>query len=368
MRTHSLEERNREVLAAIVRTYIATGQPVGSHTISHRRRDRLSPATIRNTMADLEAEGYLQQPHTSAGRVPTDKAYRFYVEHLARPGRHLHRSEEDRIRREIHGTMEGPQAILERASHVLSLVTHNIGIVVSATAADTVLQHIEFVRLADRRVLVVLAPRGAPVRSRVVRVDEETQQDELDRIANCLNRNFTGWRLEAARNEITRLLQEERARYDELLRRLASLWRQGILESEVSAGVYLEGASHLMGRPELDNPQLLRDLLRALEEKGTPDPTHYRLHPGSGVLGVETGPGFHWARHRSPDERFCVDRRALHHGWRIGGPGGGSGTAAHALRASHLRRLGGGAAGRRGNGAPVATRSWTRRPSWKRTK
>ena len=267
MRTHSLEERNREVLAAIIRTYIATGQPVGSHTISHRRRDRLSPATIRNTMADLEADGYLHQPHTSAGRVPTDKAYRFYVEHLARPGRHLHRSEEDRIRREIHGTTEGPQAILERASHVLSLVTHNIGIVVSATAADTVLQHIEFVRLADRRVLVVLAPRGAPVRSRVVRVDEETQQDELDRIANYLNCNFAGWRLEAARNEITRLLQEERARYDELLRQLASLWRQGILESEISAGVYLEGASHLMGRPELDNPQLLRDLLRVLEEK-----------------------------------------------------------------------------------------------------
>ena len=267
MRTHGLEGRNQEVLAAIIRTYISTGQPVGSQTISHRRRDRLSPATIRNTMADLETDGYLHQPHTSAGRVPTGKAYRFYVEHLARPVRHLPRKEEERIRREIRGTTEGPQAILERASHVLSLVTHNLAIVVSATAADTVLEHIEFVRLAERRVLVVLTPRGAPARSRVVRVDEESQQDELDRIANYLNCNFAGWRLEAARNEITRLLQEERARYDELLLQLARLWRQGILESEASAGVYLEGASHLMGRPELDDPQVLRDLLRALEEK-----------------------------------------------------------------------------------------------------
>ncbi len=267
MWTHGLEGRNREVLAVIIRTYIATGQPVGSLTISHRRRDRLSPATIRNTMADLEAAGYLRQPHTSAGRIPTGKAYQFYVEHLARPVRHLPRKEEERIRREIQGTTEGPQAILERASHVLSRVTHNIGIVVSATASDTVLEHIEFVRLAERRVLVLLAPRGSPARSRVVRVEEEFHQDELDRVANYLNCNFAGWRLAAARNEITRLMQEERARYDELLRRLAKLWRLGILESDASAGVYLEGTSHLMGRPELDNPQVLRDLLRALEEK-----------------------------------------------------------------------------------------------------
>ena len=268
MRTYSLEGRNREVLAVIIRTHIATGEPVGSRTISSQRRVGGSPATVRNTMADLEAAGYLRQPHTSAGRVPTGKAYRFYVEHIARPGRHLHRREEEQIRCEIHGgAAESPQAILERASRVLSLVTHNIGIVVSATAADTVLHHIEFVRLADRRVLVVLAPRGAPAQSRVVRLDEEFQQNELDRIAHYLNCNFSGWSLQAARNEITRLLDEERARYDELLRRLARLWRQGILESESSGGVYLEGASHLMGRPELENPQVLRDLLRALEEK-----------------------------------------------------------------------------------------------------
>lgn len=268
MQNFRLEGRTREVLASTIRTYIATGEPVGSRTISRKRRDKLSAATIRNTMADLEAAGYLEQPHTSAGRVPTEKAYRFYVGQIARSGLHLNRSDEELIRQQIHcGAAESPEALLERASHVLSLVTRNVGIVVSATAADTVLQHIQFVRLSDNRVLVILAPRGAPVRSRVVRSEEEFRQEELDRIANYLNQNFAGWRLEAARNEIQRRLEEERARYDELLRRLAMLWRQGILEGDAATGVYLEGASHLMGRPELDNPQVLRDLLRALEEK-----------------------------------------------------------------------------------------------------
>ncbi len=267
MQSFKLETRNREVLATTVRNYITTGQPVASRTISRKRRDSLSAATIRNIMAELEEAGYLEQPHTSSGRIPTEKAYRFYVEHVVRPGP-LNRDDQELIQHEIHcGAAESPEAILERASHVLSLVTQNVGIVVSATAADTVLEQIQFVHLSDHRVLVILEPRGAPVRSRVIRLEEEFPQDELDRIAAYLNRNFAGWRLEAARKEIVRRLEEERALYDELLRHLAALWRQGILEADAATGVYLEGASHLMGRPELDNPQVLRNLLRALEEK-----------------------------------------------------------------------------------------------------
>ncbi len=268
MQSFKLESRNREVLASTVRTYIATGEPVGSLTISRKRKDGLSSATIRSIMAELETAGYLEQPHTSAGRVPTEKAYRFYVERVARPGRHLNRNEEEMIRHEIHcGASEGLDALMERASHVLSIITRNVGIVAPATASETVLQHVQFIRLSDSRVLVILEPRGAPMRSRAVRVEEDFRQEELDSIANYLNGNFAGWRLEAARNEIQRRLEEERARFDELLRRLAALWRQGILETDAAPGVYLEGASHLMGRPELDDPQVLRELLRALEEK-----------------------------------------------------------------------------------------------------
>jgi heat-inducible transcriptional repressor len=267
MRNFVLGARDLEVLAATIRTFIATGEPVGSRTISRLRDDGLSAATIRNIMADLEEAGYLEQPHTSAGRVPTEKAYRFYVEHLTQPAA-LQPGEEEMIRAEIRsGAGDGPEAILEHASHVLSLVTRNIGLVISATAADTVLQHIRFMQLGDQRVLVVLTPRGAPVRSRVVRAEQQFTQDELDRIANYLNHNFTGWRLELARSEILRRLEEERAMYDELLRHLGLLWKQGILDADAATGVYVEGTSHLMGRPELENPKLLRELLRTLEEK-----------------------------------------------------------------------------------------------------
>lgn len=267
MHNFKLEGRNREVLAATIRTFIATGDPVGSRTIARQRRDGLSPATIRNSLSDLEAAGYLEQPHTSAGRVPTEKAYLFYIEEVARRSQHLNRSDEELIRQEIHaGMADLPEVILERGSHVLSMVTHNVGIVVSATAADTVLTSIHMVPLSDHRVLVAVEPRGAPVRSRVIRVDRDYTQDELERVSNYLNQNFAGWRLEAARREIIRRLEEERALYDEVLRRLAALWRQGILDAEAT-GVYLEGASHLMGRPELSSPQALRNLMRALEEK-----------------------------------------------------------------------------------------------------
>ena len=267
MQSFSLEKRSLEVLAATIRTYVNTAEPVGSRTISRQRNDRLSAATIRNIMSDLEEAGYLEQPHTSAGRVPTEKAYRLYVEQIARPAQ-LSASDADLIRDEMHcGATESTQAVLEHASHALSMVTRNVGIVLPAAPSDAVLRNIHFVLLADQRVLVVVTPRGAPIRNRVIRIDRQFKQDELDRIANYLNANFTGWRLAAARNEIARRLEEERALYDELLRHLAALWRQGILDADAVTGLYLEGASHLMERPELDNPRLLRDLLRALEEK-----------------------------------------------------------------------------------------------------
>jgi heat-inducible transcriptional repressor len=262
-----LEGRNREVLAATIRSFILTGEPVGSRTISRKRRDGLSAATIRNIMADLEAAGYLEQPHTSAGRVPTEKAYRFYVAHVARPERYQNSNDAELIRRQLRRDESRPQTILERASHVLATISRNVGVVVAPTAADLVLHHIQLVALSDNRVLVLVEPRGAPTRSRMVRMDEEIPQDELGRIANYLNQNFTGWRLEAARAEIVRRLEEERALYDALLRGLAVLWRKGFLPPEGAAEIYLDGASNLMDRPELADPGMLRELLRTLEEK-----------------------------------------------------------------------------------------------------
>src|SRR5574337_515079 len=147
------EKRNQQILADVVRTYIETGEPVSSRVVSRRYGEALSPATIRNVMADLEEGGYLYQPHTSAGRVPTAAAYRFFVEQVAAQAT---ASPEDRqwIRRELDAA-QTPEAVMERASHVLSAVSRGLGIFISPPLSRTLVEHVRFLAVPDRRVLVV---------------------------------------------------------------------------------------------------------------------------------------------------------------------------------------------------------------------
>ncbi len=256
-----LTGRNLEILNAIIRSYIATGEPVGSKTVSQRRKDGLSPASIRNVMAELEEDGYLTQPHTSAGRVPTDKALRFYVQHLTAP--RLQRSDADFVEVSLRqaGTLEERMGL---SSRVLAALTRQVGLVVLAPLSQAVLQHVQFLRLSDRRVLIVLVARGEVVRDRVVQLGEDVLQDELDRIANYINHNFAGWQLAEARQEILRRIEEERAAYDAILRRLRLLCVQGFLSADSDARVYLEGMPNLV---EILDTERARDLLRAMEEK-----------------------------------------------------------------------------------------------------
>src|SRR5579872_1929078 len=152
-------ERNRQILAAIVRAYIESGEPVSSRSISRRHVESLSPATIRNVMADLEEEGFLYQPHTSAGRVPTAAAYRFFVEQVTAQAT---ASPEDRqwIRRELE-TAQTPEAVMERASQVLAAVSRGLGIFISPPLVRSVVEHVRFLLLPDHRVLVVLVTEGS---------------------------------------------------------------------------------------------------------------------------------------------------------------------------------------------------------------
>jgi heat-inducible transcriptional repressor len=181
-----LRSRHQEVLNCIVRAYIETGEPVGSRTISRRRADSLSPASIRNVMADLGEEGYLAQPHTSAGRVPTEKAFRYYVKSLT--ASRMAAAESERLRNafsELH-TVE---AQVERSSHVLVELTRNVGIAAAIPEMAQELDQIELVPLADRRVLMVLATRDHLVRNRVVALDEAITPEELVSIRNYVNQS-----------------------------------------------------------------------------------------------------------------------------------------------------------------------------------
>jgi heat-inducible transcriptional repressor len=255
-------DREREILTAIVETFIATGDPVGSRTLARSNREGLSPATIRNVMADLADAGYLEQPHTSAGRVPSSEAYRYYVEQLTGKAS-LSQEDQGIIKDSLHGVSD-VQEFMERTSHVLSLISHNVGITVAVGGPKNALEHVYFSRLGDQKVLAVLVTRSGLVRDRVLRLD--LPQDHLDAAARFINENFRGWTMEAMRAELARRLEQERSEYDRLMKSVEQLYRQGALTADETAQVvFVEGASNLVTGEQ--DRQRLQELLQTLEEK-----------------------------------------------------------------------------------------------------
>ncbi len=255
-------EREREILTAIVETFIATGDPVGSRTLARSNREGLSPATIRNVMADLADAGYLEQPHTSAGRIPSSEAYRYYVEQLTGKAS-LSQEDQGIIKDSLRGVSD-VQEFMERTSHVLSLISHNVGITVAVGGPKNALEHVYFSRLGDQKVLAVLVTRSGLVRDRVLRLD--LPQDDLDAAARFINENFRGWTMEAMRAELARRLEQERSEYDRLMKSVEQLYRQGALAADESAqAVFVEGASNLVTGEQ--DRQRLQELLQTLEEK-----------------------------------------------------------------------------------------------------
>jgi heat-inducible transcriptional repressor len=253
-----------EVLHAIVQAYIETGQPVASRTIARRRRDNLSAATIRNIMADLADLGYLDQPHTSAGRVPTAKAFRHFVQSVA--ASRLLNDELARVREALghHQTIE---QCAEQTSHLLTELTRNVGIAAAIPTDAQQLDQIELLLLPDRRVLMVVVTRDGEVRNQLATLSEPVTQDELQSIRNYVNLHFTGWTLASIRRELGRRLERENAAYDSLLHKLTLLYSQGLLDISLTPAVFLEGASNLVGLDLHLTKEKMRELFRALEEK-----------------------------------------------------------------------------------------------------
>ena len=252
------------ILHSIVECYIETGEPVASRTVARRLGGGLSPATIRNVMADLYDEGWLAQPHTSAGRVPTAKAFRSYIHSLVRPMLQGHVSE--KLREEL-GHLSTIEARIERSSQILTEMTSSIGIAAAIPTSAQTLDQIELVGLSDNRVLMIVITRDRMVRNRVVALSEHVSSDELSSIRNYINRNFSGWKLSEVHAELQRRLQRESAAYDALLRKLTMLYANGLFEILPSPEVHLEGASYLVGLDLHLTREKMRELFRALEEK-----------------------------------------------------------------------------------------------------
>jgi heat-inducible transcriptional repressor len=287
MRTSALQERrNRQILADIVRTYIETGEPVSSRAISKRFEEILSTATIRNIMVDLEEGGFLYQPHTSAGRVPTAAAYRFFAQEIATQAT-ISAVDKEWIKREI-GAGTNASEITERAGHVLAEVSNALGIIVSPPMGKTVIEHARMWLLPDGRVVVVLISPGGNTRDKILRPSRPFSQSELDATADFLNRHYSGWTLEAIRADLLQKLATERERYEGIVQSALTLCDPAILGDDLARQVHVEGAAQMVGALDFADQTQLRDLLSAIEEKhrlvtvlnaciDTPDPVHVQI-------------------------------------------------------------------------------------------
>lgn len=263
------------VLSAIVEQYIAEGVPVASQTIARQQnRDGMSAATVRNVMADLSESGYLEQPHTSAGRIPTAQAFRYYVEQLLRKMAQAHASSphptlpqpaQEQIEETFTGVANATE-FFSRTSHILALLSGGVGIALTAAGERELLEHVHFVRLATARVLTVLVTTSGAVRDRLMTLERDLTPVELETAANYLNANFRGWGLERIRQELAYRMDRERSEYNRILQSLGELWSKCAMDRTAQEkSVFVDGVANLIVN-EADRRHL-RQIFIALEEK-----------------------------------------------------------------------------------------------------
>jgi heat-inducible transcriptional repressor len=269
---NALGDRAQSVLASIIKEHLVTGEAVGSLKLADRFSNSpgWSSATIRNVMGELEEAGFVEQPHTSAGRVPTDKGYRYYVDNILQESR-LSRADLRTIDKVFMSSgldsATSSDRIMERMSHALSELSANVGIVVSPSLAENRLNHIEFVQLSDKRILVVLVTTSNIIHNKIIRLEDQISQEELEQTARYLNTEFSGKSLVAIRAEILELMSEEKALYDRLLRNAILLCDMSLAGEDTVGGVYVDGASNILSKPDFVDVDRMRELFRTFEEK-----------------------------------------------------------------------------------------------------
>jgi heat-inducible transcriptional repressor len=260
-----LNDRDRKVLQAIIMDYIQTAEPVGSRTVAKKYRIGLSAATIRNVMADLEELGFLSQPHTSAGRVPTDRAFRFYVDSIL-AFRRLGKMERDRIEHGLQYEKLDINEVMKRASSLLSLLSRQTGVVLAPRFGTIIFKHIEFIKLREKKILVILVAKSGEVQNKIIESDEPMNQDELDKYSKYLTEIMGGLSLGEAKKKIVEELQQEKVLFDKLMYRALQL-SQKALENEEEGALYIEGKTNIIQSPEFADLEKMRLILLAFEEK-----------------------------------------------------------------------------------------------------
>jgi heat-inducible transcriptional repressor len=268
VRDEGLNERAQHLLRVLVESYIRDGQPVGSRSLSRDSGLSLSSATIRNVMADLEELGFVTSPHTSAGRVPTDKGYRFFVDTLLQvQPLDLDSAAVAEIRRQLESSHDN-KALVAAASQMLSTVTRLAGVVTLPRPQSASITQIEFVGLSENRVLAVLVYNDRDVQNRIIQLDRHFSPDELKRASNFLNEQFRGRTLQQVRDEILRQLREAREHMNKMMVDAIAV-AQHIFEPTPDDRLeyVIAGETNLMGVAELSSVEKLRRLFEAFNEK-----------------------------------------------------------------------------------------------------
>jgi heat-inducible transcriptional repressor len=261
----TLSNRRQALLLATVQEFIATAEPVGSAQIVARHQLGVRAAMVRSMMAELEDGGFLSQPHTSAGRVPTEKAFRYYVDHLAASARIGYG---DRAQIELHcsSATRNLSNVLRDTPRLLSLLSGQAALVMSPRLESSILERVNFVRLREQQVLAVFVADGGAVQNRIVDTARDHSQTELDRMARYLNESLEGRTLDEARRWIEAQLHEERANYDRFMHDALALG--GAIADYIGRSeLYVEGSLHALEQPEFLDRNRMRDLLKALDDK-----------------------------------------------------------------------------------------------------
>jgi len=268
MGSYELSDRSSRLLATLVREYIATGEPVSSQVLAQESGLRVSSATVRSVLSHLEESGYLHQPHTSSGRVPTDRGYRVFVDLLLESRRPARTADVEHQLRQHAGPSPLMDDLLASVSHVVSRAARHVGFAMADSHA-AVLQRIEFVPLDGSRVLVIVVARGNQVTQKVVDAQEMLRSDDLAQAANYLNTEFAGLPLFDVREAVIARLQQERTLYDQLLARALRLARSTLEELPRQQTFHVEGAASLLDGNAHEQVSIatLRALLEMMEGK-----------------------------------------------------------------------------------------------------
>jgi heat-inducible transcriptional repressor len=266
MTTPHLDERRSQVLKSLIDIHIASGEPVGSKSLSQALGRTLSSATIRAVMAELERMGYLDHPHTSAGRMPTDEGYRVYVDSLMNQGE-LTPADASAIESGLCAGAAAPAEVLEKASRLLSRLSRNVGFVLAPDIGRARFRHIDLVRLPHPRILVVMVSATGLLTNKMIEVQDQISPEELQACANYLNTHYAGMTLSGIRARLVELMGREKALYDSLLKRVVSIGERAFAGEADDSHVFLDGAFHMLDKPEFEDLDRMRTLFKTFEEK-----------------------------------------------------------------------------------------------------